>query len=55
MLVVMQVMSHGGEDQREWGLAGGEFFAQRGENLCIGGRRRREGAGCVGGWLGRGG
>ena len=54
MLVVMQVMSHGGEYQREWGLAGGEFFAQRGENLCIGGRRR-EGAGGVGGWLGRGG
>ena len=36
---MMQVMIQGGEDQREWGLAnGGEFFAQRGENLCIGGR-----------------
>ena len=46
MLVVMQVMSHGGEVQREWGLAGGEFFAQRGENLCIGGRREEGG-----GWL----
>ena len=46
---MMQVMSQGGEDQREWGLAGGEFFAQRGENLCIG--WRREGGG-VGGWLG---
>ena len=39
-------MSQGGEYQREWGLAnGGEFFAQRGENLCIGGRG-------VGGWVG---
>ena len=48
MLVVMQVMSHGGEDvHREWGLAGGEFFAQRGENLCIGGGGEEGG----GGWL----
>ena len=42
---MMQVMSQGGEYQREWGLAnGGEFFAQRGENLCIGAGR--------GGWTG---
>ena len=47
---MMQVMSQGGEYQREWGLAnGGEFFAQRGENLCIGGRERGRG---VGGWVG---
>ena len=46
---MMQVMSQGGEYQREWGLAnGGEFFAQRGENLCIGAGGRWEGVSVVG-------
>ena len=43
---MMQVMSQGGEDQREWGLVG-SFLRKEGK-ICV----SEGGRGGVGGWVG---